>query len=59
MELISPSDIAYVLLLIKNDKGVCNQDVRMAANPHSGGEKKIRPLFTSGTGKKRLLGKSV
>ncbi len=45
MELISPSDIAYVLALIKNGKGVWDQDVRMAANPHRGGEKKLCPLF--------------
>ncbi len=31
----------------------------MAANPHGNGEKKLRPLFTSGKGKKRLFGKSV
>jgi hypothetical protein len=59
LELISPSDIAYVLALIKNGKGVWDQDVRMVANPRGGGEKKLRPLFTSGKGKKRLSGKSV
>jgi hypothetical protein len=59
LELISPSDIAYVLTLIKNGKGVWDQDVRMAANPHGSGEKKLRPLFTSGKGKKRLFRKSV
>jgi hypothetical protein len=47
LELISPSDIAYVLALIKNGKGVWDQDVRMAANPHGSGEKKLRPIFTS------------
>jgi hypothetical protein len=36
---------------------VWDQDARMAANPHGGGEKKMRPLFTSGKGKKRLFGK--
>ncbi len=59
MEVVSPSDIAHVLALIKNGKGVWDQDVRMAANPHGGGEKKMHPLFTSGKGKKRLFGKSV
>ncbi len=56
---ISPSEIAYVLALIKNGKGVWDQDVRMAVNPHGGGEKKMHQLFTSGKGKKRLFGKSV
>jgi hypothetical protein len=59
LELISPSDIAYVLVLIKNDKGAWDQDVRMVANPHGSGEMKLHLLFTSGKGKKRLFGKSV
>jgi hypothetical protein len=59
LELISPSDIAYMLALIKNGKGVWDQDVRMVVNPCGGGEKKLRPLFTSGKGKKRMFGKSV
>jgi hypothetical protein len=59
LELFSPSDIAYVLALIKNGKGVWDQDVRMAENPHGAGEKKLHPLFTSGKGKKRLFGKSM
>jgi hypothetical protein len=48
-----------VLALIKNGKGVWDQDVRMAANPHGGGEKKLPLLFTSHKGTKRLFGKSV
>ncbi len=59
MELISPIDIACVLALIKNGKGVWDQDVRMLANPNGSGEKKLHPLFTSRKGKKRLFGKSV
>jgi hypothetical protein len=55
LELISPRDIAYLLALIKNGKGVWDQDVRMAANPHGGGEKKLCLLFTSGKGKKSLF----
>jgi hypothetical protein len=38
---------------------VWEQDVRMAANPHGSGEKKMRLLFTSSEGRKRLFGKSV
>ncbi len=48
-----------MLALIKNGKGVWDQDVRMVANLHGGGVKKLRPLFTSGKGKKRLFGNSV
>jgi hypothetical protein len=59
LELISPSDIVYVVGLIKNGKKMWDQDDRMAINPHGGGKKKIRPLLTSGKGKKRLFGKSM
>jgi hypothetical protein len=38
---------------------VWDRDVRMAAISHGGGEKKLRPLITSGKGKKRLFGKIV
>ncbi len=60
LEMITPSDIAYVLVLIKNSQGVWDRDMRVAANPHVlGGEEKLRPLFTSGKGKKRIFGKCV
>ncbi len=60
LELISPIDIACVLALIKNGKGVQDQDVRMSENPNGSGKKKSHSLFTSGKGsKKRLFGKSV
>jgi hypothetical protein len=60
LEMITPSDIAYVLALIKNSQGVWDQDMRVAANPHVlGGEEKLRPLFTSGKGKKRIFGKCM
>jgi hypothetical protein len=60
LEMITPSDIAYVLALIKKSQGVWDQDMRVAANPHVlGGEEKLRPLFTSSKGKKRIFGKCV
>jgi hypothetical protein len=60
LEMITPSDIAYVLALIKNSQGVWDQDLREVENPHvQGGEEKLRPIFTSGKGKKRIFGKSV
>jgi hypothetical protein len=59
LELISPSDISYVLALIKNGKGVWDKNVRIAANPHGSGKKKLHLLFTSSKGKKRLFRKSV
>ncbi len=58
--MITPSDIAYVISLIKNSQGVWDQDLRMVANPHVlGGEEKLRPIFTSGKGKKRVFRESV
>ena len=58
-QLITPSDISYILSLVKNGKDMWDQDDRMAANPHSNPEKKLRPLFTSGRGKKREYGTSL
>ena len=58
--MITPSDIAHVISLIKNSQGVWDQDLRVAANPHVlGGEEKLRPIFTRGKGKKRVFGESV
>ncbi len=60
LEMITPSDIAYVLALIKISQGVWDQDLREVENPHvQGGEEKLRPIFTSGKGKKRIFEKSV
>ena len=46
-QIITPSDISYILSLFKNGKDVWDQDDRMAANPHGNPEKKLQPLFTS------------
>ena len=58
--MITPSDIAYVLSLIKNSQEVWDQNMWCAENPHEGGrEKKLRPIFTSSKGKKRVFGENV
>jgi hypothetical protein len=60
LEMITPSDITYVLAFIKNSQGVWDQDLREVENPHvQGGKEKLCPIFTSGKGKKRIFGKSV
>ena len=46
---ITPSGIAYVLAIIKNGKDVWEQ----AKNPRTSPEKKARPLFSAGEGRKR------
>jgi hypothetical protein len=52
---ITPSDIAYVLAIIKNRKEMWDQ----AKNPGSSPKKKARLLFSVGEGRKRESGISV
>lgn len=51
LDIITPSDISYVICLIKNSKVVWSQ-----ADDDADLSTKVRPLFTSGEGKKRTLG---
>ncbi len=49
LNLIRPGDIAYLITLVKNGRGVWDQMVRMkalGAAAHKEKEKKLRPLFT-------------
>ncbi len=62
LNIIGPSDIAYIVSIIKNSTGMWDQDIRMGElgeeakeNP----EKKMKPLFTSGSGQKRTQGKTL
>ncbi len=62
LDIIGPSDIVYIVSIIKNSKSMCDQDIRMQEldeeakeNP----EKKLKPLFTSGSGQKRTQGESL
>ena len=52
---ITPSNIAYVLAIIKNGKDMWDQ----AKNPGTSPKKKVRPLFSAGDGRKRESGISV
>ncbi len=61
LDIIGPSDIAYVVSIIKNSKDMWEHDIQIRElgevakdNP----EKKLKPLFTSGSGQKRTQGKS-
>ena len=56
---ITPSDIAYVIALIMNGRDVWDQAKRLMSNPDAEPEKKEKPLFSTGEGKKRESGKSV
>ena len=60
IDIIRPNDIAYVIAIFKNSKDMWDQDIRMRelgqaamGNP----EKKLKPVFTSGFGQKRIQGK--
>jgi len=51
----TPSGIVYVLAIIKNGQDMWDQ----AKKPSTSPEKKIRPLFSAGDGRKRKSGLSV
>jgi hypothetical protein len=51
----TPSDIAYVLAIIKNGQEMWDQ----AKNPSTSPEKKLKPLYSSGEGRKRESGISM
>jgi hypothetical protein len=62
IDIISPSDLAFVISVIKNGWDVWDQKIRMkelGAAVHGEQEVKVRPLFTEGTGKKKEQGKSL
>ena len=51
----TPSDIAYVLAIIKNGQEMWDQ----AKNPSTSPEKKLKPLYSAGEGRKRESGISM
>jgi hypothetical protein len=55
VDIISPSNIAFVISVIKNGWNVWDQTIRMrelGVAVHGKREAKLRPLFTEGTRKK-------
>jgi hypothetical protein len=62
IDIISLSNIALVVSVIKNGLDVWDQKIRMkelGAAVHGKQEVKVKPLFTEGTGKKKEQGKSL
>jgi len=62
VDMITPSDIAFVISVIKNSRHVWDQTMKLTNRALSANvekEKKLRPLFTEGTGKKKEQGKSL
>ncbi len=57
VDIITPSNIAFVISVIKNSRDVWDQKIRLtrfgAALPPGEREVNLRPLFTEGTGGKR------
>ncbi len=62
VDIISPSNIAFIISVIKNGRDVWDQNIRMkelGAAVHGEQEVKVRPLFTERTGKKKEQGKGL
>ena len=62
LDLIRPSDVAYVISLLKNGRGMWDMEIEMRERARSGEirtEAKARPLFTGGKGKKKELRKNL
>ncbi len=62
LDVIGPGNIAYIVSIIKNSKDMWDPDLRMqelGAQAIGSQEKKLKPLFTSGSGQKRTQGKSL
>jgi hypothetical protein len=59
---ITPSDIAFVISIVKNGCGVWDQTIKMkqlGAVVHGERETRLRQLFTGGKGKKTEQGMSL
>ncbi len=62
VDIIGPSDIAYVIAIIKNSDEMWDQDIRMKElgdKAMGKQKKKMRPLFTQGDGQKQTKGESL
>ena len=62
LDIIGPGDIASIVSIIKNSKDMWDQDIRMqelGTQAIGSQEKKLRPLFTSGSGQKRTQGCAI
>ena len=62
VDVLMPSDIAYVISIIKNSKEMWDQDVRMkemGKGAMATQEKKAQPLFTQGEGRKQEKGQTL
>ena len=59
---VTPSDITYIISLLKNGQRMWNQEINIAENHNKGDEekmKKAQPQFTSGMCQKQSCGVSL
>ncbi len=57
LDIMGPSDIAYIVSIIKNSKDIWDQDIQMGelgAEAMGNPEKKLNPLFTIGSARREL-----
>jgi hypothetical protein len=62
LSIIGPSDIANIVSIIKSSKRVWDQDIQiqeLGEEAKENPEKKLKPLFTRGSGQKRTQGKRL
>jgi len=60
LDLIGPSDVAYVICLLKNSIGVWSHDPSAVEAENDGAEVSVpKPLYTRGENKKRKFGKTT
>jgi hypothetical protein len=62
LDAIQPSDIAYVIALMKNAREIWDQDLWLSAGGEAvmgNKETKVKPKFTGGKGQKRMKGKNL
>jgi hypothetical protein len=62
LDIIGPSDIECIVSIIKNSKGMWDMDIQMwelGEEAKENPEKKLKPLFISGSGQKRTQTKSL
>lgn len=60
LDIIGPSDVAYVIALLKNSKEVWLQAPKTEDDEiQEGNKKREKPVFTAGEGKKRVFGETT
>jgi hypothetical protein len=58
-QLLTPSDIAWVILLIKNGKSIWDQKKNLQQLDSNEVQMRKKPLFTAEQGTKRVLGNQL